>query len=748
MRSPVLILLLGAAAFAQRAAEVRGSVVDAQTGEPLARVRVQLLASTYQALTDDKGRFDLGMISPGGYTLQVATVGYRVARQEFRAAAGEIKEFEVILSADTFRQTDSVEVRGDPFEPLRQDIATELTLTGNEVKNLASVLADDPLRAVQALPGVTSDDDFNARFSLRGASFERIGLYLDDVLLHTPFHTVQDRSASGTLTIFNGDMVEDMALYSGVFPARYGDRTAGALDVRIREGSRKAPSVRGTASASNAGLMSEGPLGRAGRGSWMASVRKSYLEYIVNRTSDDDTLAGGFWDAQGRLSYDLFPKHNLSLSVFDGTSGFDRERAYARLGINSIMVSSYHFTLASLAWRYVPGGRFLLTTRGAFSREKYRNDNKDRLSLTGGQYGEWVWNAAATWIWTGRNALDLGWSLRRIKDAGFTNLYQFNPYAVRQRDGYGGNGRIAGGYAQQTWNAGRLRFSAGGRWDHFTATGAAVVSPRVSLAMQLHPATQLQLAWGQYAQFPPLQSLLARYGDRGLAPERSINFQAAIEHRIGERSRVRLEAYQRLDRDLLFRPFYEPRLINGVVFNPPIDAPVRNSTRGYARGLEMFFQRRTANRFTGWISYALSYSRLRDGLARVGFPADEDQRHTVNIYAGYRIRPSVNLSLKWLSGSGFPIPGFFERAGQDYYLAGQRNALRLDSYHRADVRINKAWIFDRWKITLYGEVVNLFNHANRRYDAFNGYNARTGQAWPGFTKLFPILPSAGIVMEF
>ena len=170
--------------------------------------------------------------------------------------------------------------------------------------------------------------------------------------------------------------------------------------------------------------------------------------------------------------------------------------------------------------------------------------------------------------------------------------------------------------------------------------------------------------------------------------------------------------------------------------------------RGYARGAEIYFQRRTANRFTGWVSYALSYARVRDGLARVSFPADEDQRHTVNIYGSYRIRPTVNLSTRWVYGSGFPVPGFFRKVGAQYYLAEERNAVRLDPYHRTDVRINKAFVFNRWKLTLYSEVINLANRANYRYDSFDGYNAKSGAAWPGFSKMFPILPSAGVALEF
>ena len=65
---------------------------------------------------------------------------------------------------------------------------------------------------------------------MRGADFSRIGLYLDGVLLHEPFHMLQGQQVSGSATAFNGDIVEELELHEGAFPVRYEDRTAAVLD--------------------------------------------------------------------------------------------------------------------------------------------------------------------------------------------------------------------------------------------------------------------------------------------------------------------------------------------------------------------------------------------------------------------------------------------------------------------------------------------------------------------------------------
>ena len=156
------------------------------------------------------------------------------------------------------------------------------------------------------------------------------------------------QSGDGSLTIFNGDMTDDMTLYEGAWPVRYSDRTAGILAVDIREGNRQEFQGRLEASASNAGGLFEGPLGKKQRGSWIVSFRKSYLDYILNRIDfgDQPPLAFGFTDGEARLTYDLTSKHTISLSDVEGASGVDRTHFQSELGPNTVMTSGFRFSAA------------------------------------------------------------------------------------------------------------------------------------------------------------------------------------------------------------------------------------------------------------------------------------------------------------------------------------------------------------------------------------------------------------------
>jgi hypothetical protein len=249
-------------------------------------------------------------------------------------------------------------------------------------------------------------------------------------------------------------------------------------------------------------------------------------------------------------------------------------------------------------------------------------------------------------------------------------------------------------------------------------------------------------------QFPEIEHLFSLAGSFGLLPERAVHLRATLEQRFDDRTRVRVEFYDRSDRDLLFRPLYDPRIVNGSVFTPPVYPEVENSQRGYARGFDIMLQRRTANGLSGWIAYGYGRARVRDGLLGLEYPADYDLRHSLSAFASYRLRPTVNLSGRFMHGTGLPARGFFELQEAGVYLSADRNQLRLPNYQRTDLRVNKVFVRKRWNVSVFAEVVNVFNRRNVRFAALDGYNTQTGRASLGIDRMFPILPSAGAVVEF
>lgn len=181
--------------------------------------------------------------------------------------------------------------------------------------------------------------------------------------------------------------------------------------------------------------------------------------------------------------------------------------------------------------------------------------------------------------------------------------------------------------------------------------------------------------------------------------------------------------------------------------------------QNYSRGAQFVLQSRTANRLSGWIGYTYTYARENSLLTVPASPAGssttfltpdyptlEDQRHTLNVFASYRLSPSVHLSGKFLYGSGFPVPsGYVDTTKSPPQVVGF-DATRLSDYQRLDVRAEKDWAFTRWKLALYGEMLNLTNHYNPRYIQ-TGIDVNHNPIV--FTERgLPITPTAGIAFEF
>lgn len=120
------------------------------------------------------------------------------------------------------------------------------------------------------------------------------------------------------VTAVDGDMIDNISVQAGVFPSQFGDSTAAAVDIDTREGSQVKPSFRITASSSYSGALGEGPLGKQHAGNWILSVRKSYLQYLIDRTSRAVApYALGLFDYQGRVTYNLGNQNKVSLGFVD-----------------------------------------------------------------------------------------------------------------------------------------------------------------------------------------------------------------------------------------------------------------------------------------------------------------------------------------------------------------------------------------------------------------------------------------------
>jgi len=732
-----------------RAAEIRGKVTNVIGGEPLARVQVSILDTGLQAVTSHDGTFIIKALKPGTYTLRFEVVGYRLITVPFLISSEtDAKEFEVNLAPDNFRRTDKVEVQGDVFQDGDSIAIPEINLTSSEIKEASTVLADDPFRAIQSLPGVSAsgNNELFAEFSVAGASFGDVGIYLDDVLIPSPTHTVPNQGLGASLSLLSSETVEEMKLMMAAYPEKFGDAIGAALDVRTREGSRTRPLFRLTTGIADSEFLGEGSLGSASKGSWLASARKSYIGWLVQNRIGADFSDVSFYDADVKLSYDVAAGQNVNLYTIGGRTNVRTLQPTT----NGFAGGAGDFYFSRLGWTSTISKQLLLRHRLAYIRQPFvehysggYDSHQDFREWTGGS--ELVWNVSKYQVFDG------GLTLRRmgypyisgaLQPNGTVTTTTANPVTLR-----------ATGYLQQasSFFGNRVHLFGGIRYDQSERYPDHPLSPQISSALQIAKATTLQFGYGHYVQnlFPPSLGYPAACAPGSESWEGSNHYAAAFEQRATENVRVRIEAFRRQSTSMLHLEGPVPSC-SGNSFGP-----ARTMTLGHARseGVQLILQRRSANRLSGWIGYTLVYASQNSlsqntvthaFLFTPDYSSFEDQRHSLNAFATYRLKPTINLSGKFLFGSGFPVSsGYGPGPGGGAQLVPVQ---RQTPYLRVDVRTDKSWAWASWKLTFYGEVLNLTNHQNRIVTSFaylqnGGLQTTTAQA-------LPITPTAGLAFEF
>lgn len=743
MRVRIAVALLLTVTFA-RASEIRGKVTNVIGGEPLGRVQVSILDTDYQAVTSSDGTFTIKAVKTGKYTLRFTAVGYRLVTVPFSLGPDDIKELDVNLAPDNFRRTEAVVVTGDIFQGSDPAPVNEMNLTASEIKESSTVLADDPFRAIQSLPGVSAagNNELFAEFSVAGAPFGNVGVYLDDVLIPGPFHTVPHLQNGASLSLLTSETIEEMKLLPAAYPEKFGDAVGAALDIRTRDGSRTRPLFRIAPGIADSEFLGEGGLGREGKGSWLTSFRKSYIGWLVRDRVGTDFSDLSFYDADLKLTYDVSPGQTLSLYSIGGHTNVKVAHP-SQFDIDS---GATDFYLTRLGWRASINPQFVVDSRAAYIREPLVETAFSNINHS--SYQEWTAGTNVAWNWAKEQPLEAGITLRRLHDA-YNNVPSGNVVGPVARGNY--TAVRGGGYVQQSSSflRDRVHLMGGMRFDALEGYPSHPFSPQASAAVRVAHATQLQLGYGRYTQFlfPPFTPTQvacgqAFCGQSEQAWQTANHYSVAIEQRFSENIRMRLEAFDRQIANVgNFGPCNCPPSFPAF---PPGRQTLGNS---YSRGLQLILQRRSANRLSGWIGYTLAYARQRSSgtstnnvsYATPYFSTLEDQRHSLNAFATYRLKPTLNLSGKFLYGSGFPV------FSSPFPVPGGSTE-RLPAYIRADVRTDKSWAFTRWKFTLYGEVLNVTNHYNRIF--LYEQSTPSGQVSIVTQQALPITPTVGVAFEF
>ena len=749
------VICASANAADAQTATIEGRVVDARSNQPLARVVVQVEHQSMFVETDATGAFTLSL-PPGRHTISASLIGYAIVRHAVDVGVGATQELVIELSEGAGRHEEVVTVEGS----VRDDTDGApggSVLHGRDLQALRGVMLDDPLRALQALPSATSTNDFFSEFAVRGSSFRHLGLAIDGIPAPYLIHSIHEVPDGGSIAMVNSEALGAASLRPGSYPQRLGRRLGAQIDLTTRDGNRDGFHGRVGLSGTSANAIGEG-LFANGRGAWVASVRRSYLDFLLDRIDPEGSFGFGFSDALGKVTFEVNPRHQLQLLTVMGRSLFDE--APEDIGVNDEALAKSRAWLTAATWRYTPAARLAVLQRVYVMGMDFKNINKNDVLLDRGEANDVGWRADVTFALRQGLIAEFGGDVLRSTAArGRQRIFDGATEPVTLSN-YSATGGAASAYAQLSARIGRVTLTPGARLDHWQAIDRTTSSPWMTGEWRSR-TTRLRGGAGIYRQSPDLTMLNGLNRSPDLRPERATHTDLGIVQTFHHSVSLQVTAYRRDERDVLRIAASEPRrLADGTTVLGRGDAPWSNRLTGAAHGVEAILRRDAPDSLAGWIAYAYAQHRYEDEVTSERFWSDYDQRHSLSAYALYRLSNRSSLGAKFRYGSNYPITGYVGRQAFSpnapplfggerplfFGLTDQRNTLRLPAYARLDVRADRTVSWSERRVTLFVEVANVLNRRNVRNVPYSV--GRNGQLTDVTDSLLPIVPSAGFVIEF
>ncbi|MCZ8206377.1 TonB-dependent receptor [Gemmatimonas sp.] len=306
-----------AAPRSRDALRLSGYVRNVSSGEVVRRAQLVVNGTTNREANEEG--FYVLLLPEGEHQLQVRALGFApldtvIKLTESRTLDLSLRPRTVVLTA--MKVEASKNERGD-LDPKLPDMSVA-RLDMNIVRKAPPLLGEvDPLRSLTLLPGVSAASDASSAFNVRGGSVDQNLVLLDEATLYNPSHVL------GFLSTFNADAVDDVTLYKGAIPAKFGGRLSSVVDVRQREGN-----IREFAGSASIGLLAsrvivEGPL-PGNRGSFMVAGRRSYADAFLRLASDSSIRQNEafFYDINAKANLRLGQNGALLFSTFVGRDRF------------------------------------------------------------------------------------------------------------------------------------------------------------------------------------------------------------------------------------------------------------------------------------------------------------------------------------------------------------------------------------------------------------------------------------------
>ncbi len=761
---------------APKTGNLGGSLRIAGTNVPLAGAEVVVTfpdGGVRRITTDADGKWGIENLPPGTYKVALRADGYRGQESDEAVVAGEAAEITYRLAP----ATEGFEVTVQGERPPRE--VTRRTLERREISRIPGT-SGDALRSIQNLPGVARPPGLAGLLIVRGSAPQDTNTFIDGTLVPLIYHF------GGLSSVVPTELLERIDFYPGNFSARYGRVMGGIVDVGLRspntncdgpygKKTEKKGCYHGLAQVDliDARVLAQGPIGPLKGWSFAAGARRSWIDAwvkpVLEQTGAGVTSAPVYWDYQVIAENKPSAKSKLSLRAWGSD---DRLEILIRDPLAADPVLGGNLTFRTGSHR----------AQALYTGELSADVDVNTMVSAGSDLIQFSLGNIKLQIDTYPVAARTEFAFKATRGFKLYAGYDFlvapydvqvraplpprpgepdpGPFATRQIFETQASGMAfrPAWYLEGEWTpTRRARIVPGFRVDYARDSGHADFSPRINARYDLVPSiasdedeaigqkrlrTTIKGGVGLFHQAPQFQETEPVFGTPNLKSNRAIHYSIGAEQELSRRIELSLEGFYKDLTQLVSR---SADTSGAFAYD--------NQGQGSVIGLEALLKYKPDANFFGWIAYTLSRS------VRQNRPDDEeylyqfDQTHNLIALGSYR------LGRGWEFGSRFrlvsgplttpvlqppALPALYAADSGSYaQLTGKPNSRRLPLFHQLDMRVDKSWQFQDWRLSAYLDVYNVYNNQAVEDLAYNyNYTQETFQTG------LPIIPSVGVRGEF
>ncbi len=711
-----------------RVGVIEGVVINFKSGEPIAGAIVQVLNDTLQGVSDSEGRYRIERVRMGYNTLYGEGEGFRgMVAPSVMVTRSEVAEVNFELDPFENQELEEIVVTASP---LVATVESPLSLRrfGTEEIDLTPGANRDISRVVQSAPGVVSIKSNNRNDLLvRGGGANENKYFLDGIEIPILNHFSVQGGSGGYASLVNTYLLSSTNFYTGAFPTNYGNALSSVLDMQLRTGNSESFDGRFSIGATDAEISLDTPLSKDGRTTLLASFRQSYLQFLFSALNLP--FLPTFNDYQFKLNHQISERESIYLI---GLGSFDKNRVNRDIENPTesdldlqrrILDNDQNSQVIGAGYRKRWSGRSLRTVLSfdRFANDYYRDITLSDEPVYKGEEGNVRFRSEMEW-----------WDLGAYRvNAGIGGGYGFNHQMSLWRYSIFGN-------VSRYLFEDRLSLMLGLRADANTYSTRMnnplqQLSPRLSAEYSFSDRWKMAAFVGRYYQEPtytvmgydnelspyPPQSERLSYGYVNTAtlgvefnPSRLVQWKVEGFYK----------GYNQMPISLLDSlPVTTSNIDSSVIGNEPI----ASVGRGRSYGMEFSFRHLDWNNLSLNLSYTLmraEVAEMNDNLQPTSHytTSDWDINHILNIVGIYKFGNNWSFGAKWYFSSGFPytpydvsatsyIPYWSSNPGYPILDYDLYNALRTTSFHQLDIRLDKMWFFDSWRLNLYLDIQNLYD---------------------------------------